>query len=702
MSESPTALLEVRGLSVTYGAPERPVHVVRDVSFALQAGEALGIVGESGSGKTQTMLATLRLLPRGGRVSAGSVWLDGHDLLMLSADQMRQVRGRGIAFIAQDALSALNPAMVIGVQMAEPLIFNEGMTEQAALARCTELLDHVGIPGAATRLASYPHQLSGGMRQRVLIAMAISCRPKVLIADEPTTALDVTIQAQILRLLDRLRRELGMALVLISHDLGVVAGVADRVAIMYAGRIVEMAPAGDVFGRPVHPYTGALLAAKPRMDRPADNALRPIPGLPPDPARPPAGCAFHPRCAYRVPRCIEETPGLVPTGTGNHVAACWRAAEIPGSAAVEGTELLERQAPGNDAAAEPDRILVDDLDVRYPVRTGILRRITGAIRAVDGVSLSIPRGKTVALVGESGSGKTTTGRALLGLAPMSGGRISYFGRDAAEIKRQPGALPRFGQMVFQDPYGSLNARMTVGAALGEVLSVHGLVPKGGVAARVDALLDDVGLRSEIALRHPHELSGGQRQRVAIARALAIEPRFVVCDEVVSALDVSIQGQIVNLLMELQRTRGLTYLFISHDLGMVRHIAHHVVVMYGGKVMEAGPRDRLFTTPRHPYTHALLAAVPVADPQIERNRTRPEARGEPPDPADPPPGCRFHRSCRFAIERCRVEAPVLEDTGDGHAVACHRWTSDEVGNAGDDALRFFSRALTSTPANHRGQ
>jgi peptide/nickel transport system ATP-binding protein len=688
MTAPPTALLDLRGLSVAYGAAEHPVHVVRDVSFALHAGEALGIVGESGSGKTQTMLAALRLLPRGGRVSAGSVKLDGRELLALPPEEMRPLRGRGLAFISQDALSALNPAMTVGAQMAEPLIFNEGMTEQAALACCTELLEQVGIPGAAARLASYPHQLSGGMRQRVLIAMAISCRPKVLIADEPTTALDVTIQAQILQLLDRLRRDLGMALVLISHDLGVVAGVADRVAIMYAGRIVEMAPAADVFGRPVHPYTSALLAAKPRMDRPADNALRPIPGLPPDPARPPAGCAFHPRCAYRVPRCVDEMPGLVTAGADGHVAACWRAGELLGGAAAEVAALPENRASGGNTTALPEYIVVEDLDVRYPVRTGILRRISGAIRAVDGVSLAIPRGKTVALVGESGSGKTTTGRALLGLAPVTGGRVRYFGRDVAELKRQPGALPRFGQMVFQDPYGSLNARMTVGAALGEVLSVHGLAPRDGVSTRVAGLLDAVGLRAEIARRHPHELSGGQRQRVAIARALAIEPRFVVCDEVVSALDVSIQGQIVNLLMELQRARGLTYLFISHDLGMVRHIAHQVVVMYGGKVMEAAPRDRLFGAPRHPYTLALLAAVPVADPQIERRRARPEVRGEPPDPADPPPGCRFHRSCRFAVERCRVEPPLPEVAGDGHSVACHRWASDEVRSAADEALRFL--------------
>ena len=671
-------LLDVRGLSVAYGGPARQTHVVRDVSFSLGAGEALGVVGESGSGKTQTMLAVLRLLPRGGTVTAGSVRLDGCELLTLPAGEMRHVRGRGIAFVSQDALSALNPAMTVGAQISEPLIFNEGMEEAAALARSAELLDHVGIPGAKARLSSYPHQLSGGMRQRVLIAMAISCRPKLLIADEPTTALDVTIQAQILRLIDDLRRELNMALVLISHDLGVVAGVADRVAIMYAGRIVETASAGAVFGHPVHPYTSALLAAKPRLDRPAERALRPIPGLPPDPAQPPPGCAFHPRCVHRIARCAEELPPLSPAG-GDRLAACWLAGEFAESkaAAVNGTESNTHAGP---VIAGTDEIAVEDLSVRFPVRTGVLRRVTGTVRAVDGVSLSIPRGETLGLVGESGSGKTTTGRALLGLAPMADGRIRYFGRDFAEIKNDPGVLPRLGQMVFQDPYGSLNPRMTVGAALGEVLSVHGLARETGVAARVNALLDSVGLRSESALKHPHELSGGQRQRIAIARALAIEPRFIVCDEVVSALDVSIQGQIVNLLMELQRERGLTYLFISHDLSVVRHISHRIAVMYGGKVMETAPRNRLFTAPRHPYTHALLSAVPVADPKIERGRVRVEPRGEPPDPADPPPGCRFHRSCRFAVERCKTETPRLERTDDDHLVACHRWASDEVQTA----------------------
>jgi peptide/nickel transport system ATP-binding protein len=649
-----SSLLDVRGLSVAFG----DVEIVHDVSFSLDAGEALGIVGESGSGKTQTMLAVLGLLARAGRVTAGAATLDGRELLTLSSEEMRQVRGRGIALVSQDALSALNPAMTIGTQMAEPLIFNEGMSEEAALARCAELLDQVGIPGAKARLDAYPHQLSGGMRQRVLIAMAISCRPRLLIADEPTTALDVTIQAQILRLIDRLRRELDMALVLISHDLGVVAGVADRVAIMYGGRIVETAAAEELFARPVHPYASALLAAKPRLDRPADTALRPIPGLPPDPARPVGGCAFHPRCAHRIARCAEALPPLGPVEPG-HLAACWRAAERL-EVVETGVKTMVRVEAG------PEQIIVEDLCVRYPVRSGILRRARGAIRAVDGVSLAIPKGQTVALVGESGSGKTTTGRALLGLAPLSEGKVSYFGRDLTDIQREK-SLPRLGQMVFQDPYGSLNARMTVGAALAEVLSVHRL---GG---RVEDLLDSVGLRPEIAHRHPHQLSGGQRQRVAIARALAIEPRFIVCDEVVSALDVSIQGQIVNLLMELQRTRGLTYLFISHDLAMVRHIAHQVVVMYGGKVMEQGPREALFSEPRHPYTHALLAAVPVADPSIERGRARAEVRGETPDPADPPPGCRFHRSCRFATELCRTEEPALQAI-DGHAVACHHWKS----------------------------
>ena len=327
-------------------------------------------------------------------------------------------------------------------------------------------------------------------------------------------------------------------------------------------------------------------------------------------------------------------------------------------------------------AAAPPLLEVRGLRKFFPIVKGMFRRVVGQVRAVDDVSFTVREGETLGLVGESGSGKTTTGRAMLGLAPVSRGRVRYFGRDLAAIGGSRGALPRLGQMIFQDPYASLNPRMTVGAALGEVLAVHGLAPRAEVAARVAALLESVGLRPEIARSHPHELSGGQRQRIAIARALAIEPRFVVCDEVVAALDVSIQSQIVNLLAELQRARGLTYLFISHDLSVVRHLSHRIAVMYGGRLMESAPRDRLFAAPRHPYTHALLAAVPIADPRIERARRRADARSEPPDPADPAPGCRFQRSCRFAIERCRTESPPFEGA-DGHLVACHRWASDEV-------------------------
>jgi len=664
-------LLSVRDLSVAYGGVGRPVRVVDRVSFSVGAGQALGVVGESGCGKSQTMLAVLRLLPHGGRIASGRVLFDGRDLVGLTDDEMRRVRGRGIAYISQDALSALNPVMTIGRQMAEPLIVEEGMSEADARQRCVELLGQVGIPGAVQRLESYPHQLSGGMRQRVLIAMAISGRPKVLIADEPTTALDVTLQAQILALIDRLRRELGMALVLISHDLGVVAGVTDSVAIMYAGRVVETATTAAVFAQPQHPYTRALLDALPRLDAPVEDKLRPIAGRPPDPMRLPPGCAFHPRCGHAEPRCRIEVPQLADRGA-HHLVSCWVA---PAVTAVARSVEPSATQPAHEAA--PDAVIATDVSIHFPVRHGIFRRVVGRVRAVDGVSLTMRTGRTVGLVGESGSGKSTFGRALLGLVPLANGTISHFGLPFTGRRGQPRHLPRLGQMVFQDPYASLNPRMTVGAALAEVLAVHDVVARSECEPRVAELLDSVGLRPDLARLHPHELSGGQRQRIAIARALAIEPKFIVCDEVVSALDVSIQGQIINLLQELQRAHRLSYLFISHDLSVVRHISHEIAVMYGGKIMEMGSRDRLFAAPHHPYTHTLLSAVSVPDPHIERRRRRVEIRSEPPDPANPPTGCRFQRSCRFAAERCRTDEPALRPVDDAQQVACHFWDRDDV-------------------------
>ncbi|MGQ0664847.1 MAG: dipeptide ABC transporter ATP-binding protein, partial [Pseudomonadota bacterium] len=574
---------------------------------------------------------------------------------------------------------AHTPTMTTGTKIAEPLDHDDGLRWASAPARSAEWLARVGIAGPLARLGSYPHELSGGMRQRVLIAMAISREPRVLIADEPTTALDVTVQSQILRLIDWLRRDLGMALVLISHDLGVVAGVTDRVAIMYAGRIVETAATATVFDQPRHPYTRALLDAIPRLDVPVAERLRPIPGIPPDPRRPLPGCPFHPRCGAAEPRCAEDLPQLEGYGVGgDHRVACWVAAA--GTTAAGAGAGVE---PGRQAEAPPEKadgIVVRDLSVHFPVRSGILRRVAGTLRAVDGVSFEIGLGKTVGLVGESGSGKTTTGRALLGLSPMTTGQVTSFGRRLDDLRRERRALARLGQMVFQDPYASLNPRMTVGAALHEVLTAHGLAASEGRSARVRELVESVGLRPDVAARYPHELSGGQRQRIAIARALAIEPRFIVFDEVVSSLDVSIQGQILNLLRDLQRQKGLTYLFITHNLGVARHVSHGVVVMYGGKIMERAPSERLFAAPHHPYTYALLSAVPVPDPRVERARPRIDVRSDPPDPVAPPPGCRFHRSCLFATEACRAEEPRLRPVADGHDVACHHWDKAEVRGA----------------------
>ncbi|MBL8701254.1 MAG: ABC transporter ATP-binding protein [Alphaproteobacteria bacterium] len=674
-AEMEAPLLDVRDLVVSYGAAGRERRVVDQASLAVAPGESVGIVGESGCGKSQTMLAVQRLLPPGGRIAAARMSFAGLDLATLDAESMRRLRGTGIAYVSQDALSALNPVMTVSRQLAEPLIVEHGMGAAAARIRCLELLEQVGIPAAEARLASYPHQLSGGMRQRVLIAMAISCRPRLLIADEPTTALDVTVQAQIIELLDRLRRELEMALILISHDLGLVAGVTDRVAIMYAGKIVETASTAEVFARPAHPYTQALLAAIPRLDTSLGERLSPIPGLPPDAAHRPPGCSFQPRCTRAAARCAVDRPELKPIDGAGHLARCWIPGEpLPGSHVSTSAPSL---APAESAREAAAKIAVHQIRVHFPVRRGILRRASGVVRAVDGVSFEIARGTTVGLVGESGSGKSTTGRALLGLAPLSAGRVDMFGVDIATLARSHDGLPRVGQLVFQDPYASLNPRMTVGETLREVLEVHRIVPSGGATPRVRDLLDAVGLGTRVATQHPHRLSGGQRQRVAIARALAIEPQFVVCDEVVSALDVSIQGQIINLLQDLQRWKGLTYLFISHDLSVVRHISDRVVVMYGGKVIENASRAQLFDAPRHPYTHALLSAVPIPDPHVERRRRRGTARLDSPDPTVATQGCRYQRSCPFATSECSRDEPPLADAGRGHEVACHHWRSDAV-------------------------
>ena len=665
--EAGAPLLDVQGLRVDFRTESGTVRAVDGVSWSVAPGETLALVGESGCGKSVTALAILRLLARpAGRVADGRILFAGQDLLTTPEADMRAIRGRDIAMVFQEPMSSLNPVMTIGAQLTEPLRIHLGMGKQAARARAAELLGLVGISDAERRLDQHPHVFSGGMRQRIMIAIALACDPRLIIADEPTTALDVTIQAQILELLRDLSRRLGIALVLITHNLGIVARYADRLAVMYAGRVVEEGAAADVFAAPRHPYTAGLLRSVPRLDRARSGRLDTIEGLPPNLLRPPPGCRFAPRCFARIPVCAED-PALRLVAPGRE-AACHRAEEMPGI-----LPPAPSHAPAEPAAEGAPLLEVRNLVKHFAVAgPGLFARRAGTVHAVEDVSFSVRRGETLGLVGESGCGKSTVGRLLLRLTDPTAGAILFDGEDLATAgPARMRAMRRRIQVIFQDPYSSLNPRMSVGDTIAEPLRKR--LGMGGTASRrrVAALLDQVGLPGEMAARLPHQMSGGQRQRVGIARALAMEPDFIVCDEAVSALDVSVQAQVVNLLGELQARLGLAYLFIAHDLAVVRHLSHRVVVMYLGRVVEVAERDALYAEPLHPYTQALLDAVPVPDPALEHARPRRVLGGELPSPLAPPSGCVFRTRCSRAIDACAAAVPPLRAVRPGHLAACIR-------------------------------
>ena len=659
-------LLEVDDLHTQFSTARGIVRAVEGVSFTVNRGEVVAIVGESGSGKSVTALSIMRLLPRlTAKIPKGSVKFDGRSLLDLNDEQMREIRGRDISMIFQEPMTSLNPILTIGLQIMEPLQIHLKMTDEEAQARAIELLQLVGITDPERRLKQYPHQFSGGMRQRVMIAIGLACNPKLIIADEPTTALDVTIQAQILELMKNLSRKLNIALIIITHNLGVVARYADRVIVMYAARVVEQGSADEVFHRPRHPYTMGLLRSVPRLDRPRGAKLETIEGLPPNLATISTGCRFAPRCPYRIAVCDQEPP-LFHTDTGG-LSRCHRHEEI---AAGKITWLAAGSAGHVAAANTAAAVLsVRHLTKNFSVRGG-LRGASGTVRAVQDVSFDIYPGETLGLVGESGCGKTTVGRLILHLEEPTAGEIHFEGvnlsaASPAELK----AMRRKVQVIFQDPYSSLNPRMTVGQTIAEPLRVYHLAKDKSTNDRVAELLLQVGLRPEMAERYPHQLSGGQRQRIGIARALAMEPTFIVCDEAVSALDVSIQGQIMNLLEDLQRRLGIAYLFIAHDLAVVRHISMRVVVMYFGRIMEIADRDVLYRDPMHPYTKVLLDAAPVPDPTVEKGREPRLIKGELPSHLAPPPGCVFNTRCPLASQECRETLPQLEEKRPGHYAAC---------------------------------
>jgi peptide/nickel transport system ATP-binding protein len=661
-----TALLDIDNLSVFVDAPAGALQVTHSVNLSIAEGETVCLVGESGSGKTMTAHAIMRLVEyRGGTIASGSIRLDGRNLASLSQRDMSALRGDRIGIIFQEPMTAFDPVWSIGEQIGEVLRRHRGLGRSAARAEAIRLLDKVRIPDAHVRVDQFPHQLSGGMRQRAMIAMALACAPRLLIADEPTTALDVTIQAQVLKLLQELQAETGMAILLITHDLGIAAEMADRVVVMYAGRVVEDAPVERLFAHPVHPYTRGLLRSVVGAHLPRGTKLPAIPGGIPSLAEPPSGCRFHPRCPRASERCAVFTPPLEENSGGSR-AACWHPHEdaLP----VLAVQSATTEAPAKTPARTP-LIEVEGLYKHYPIGASWPGLRRGVVRAVDGVDLQIHRGETFALVGESGCGKSTLARVLLQLERASAGVIRFDGEDLTQLG---GAAlrrtRRHMQMIFQDPYGSIDPHWTVGEIIGEPLRVHERLARPQREARVRELLEQVGLDPDWSARYPHQLSGGQRQRIAIARAIAVNPRFVLADEAVSALDVSVQAQVINLMEELKDRLGLTYLFISHGLHVVRHISDRIGVMYLGRMVETGPAEELFRKPAHPYTKALIAAIPEPDPTLRREFT--PLAGEIPSPSNPPSGCRFHTRCPLAQARCRVEDPALTPAGAGRAVACH--------------------------------
>jgi peptide/nickel transport system ATP-binding protein len=668
--ESAAPILEVKDLRTWFFTDAGVVRAVDGVSFDLHRGEALGIVGESGSGKSVTAKSIMRLLDEPARIVAGTICFRERELTALSEAEMREVRGAEIAMVFQDPMTSLNPVLRIARQLIETMTAHRRFGADAARRRAASLLGRMGIAGPERAMRSWPHQFSGGMRQRVMLAMGFSNEPALIIADEPTTALDVTIQAQILDLLRGLNADLGTAVVLISHDLGVIANLCSRVLVMYAGEVVEEGAPEDLLSDPRHPYTWALLHAAPRLDQAmaGERRLATIEGQPPDARAWPEGCRFRARCPFAVEACAQH-PDLLRVGP-DRSARCW---------VTQGGTRLVPPRPATAASAvraatngTRPMLEVQGLRKHFVLPRDSFLEPRRVLRAVDGVDLTVFPGETVGLVGESGCGKSTLARVVMRLDEPTEGMVVFDGTDIShESQARIRPLRRRMQMIFQDPYASLNPRMTVGEILAGPLRLHGLADSAAATrARVRELLDLVGLPPTAAARFPHEFSGGQRQRISIARALAVEPVFVLGDEPISALDVNIQAQIINLMIGLQERLGLTYLFIAHDLAVVRHISDRIVVLYLGQVVETAPAEVLFARKLHPYTATLISAVPVPDAAVERTRRRIILQGELPSAIDPPSGCRFRTRCPAAAPRCTAEAPALLEAEPGHFVACH--------------------------------
>lgn len=686
MNQEQQPLLQVEDLKTYFYTEDGIVKSVDGVNFHVNRGEVLGLVGESGSGKSVTSLSIMRLIGPPGRIVSGEIMFDGMPLHEMSDAEMVQIRGKAISMIFQQPQSSLNPVHTTGSQVAEVYELHSQLNKEEIDSRTKLMFGRVGIPDPNQKVKAYPHEMSGGQAQRVMIAMGLALSPQLLIADEPTTALDVTIQAQILDLIRNLKSDLNTAVILITHDLGVIAEMADRVAVMYAGQIVEQAPVKTLFAQPRHPYTQGLLASIPVLGE-VKERLDAIPGSVPNLVNLPSGCHFAPRCPFSMEICWQKQPSLLSIGRDQQVQ-CWLYQSDGDHVAPFSTEGLTTtwgiSAPGQSKPASEkskgvaqtapgkELVKVQNLVKYFPVHGGVLRRVVAQVKAVDGISFTIKEGETLGMVGESGCGKTTAGRTILKLYQPNSGSVAFDGRDIFAMNRaETKKLRRDMQIVLQDPYASLNPRKQIGQSVADGLNIHNIGDPRERKDLVIEMLRKVGLEDYHALRYPHEFSGGQRQRIGIARALALQPKFIVCDEIVSALDVSIQSQVLNLLKDLQSEFKLTYLFVAHNLSVVEHISDRVAIMYLGKMVELTDRDSLFANPLHPYTQSLMSAVPVPNPTYKRERIL--LKGDIPSPLNPPSGCRFHTRCPIAVDQCKVEEPAFVEKRPGHFVAC--WKVD---------------------------
>lgn len=668
-----TVLLEIKDLETEIVTKDSVIKAINNLTLTISQGETVGVVGESGSGKSMTGRSIMRLLPQGGRIIGGGINFLGEDLVHASSLEMRKIRGNGISMIYQNPMTSLNPTMTIGDQIAEGPITHFNISKKDAYKRAFEVLDQVKMPQAKDRLKEFPHQLSGGLRQRAIIAMALACKPKLLIADEPTTALDVTIQDQILTLLDSLKNDLDMGMLLITHDMSVIAERADKTMVMYAGEVAEEAPTDMLFSNTRHPYTQALLHSIPNVESNNEHDLYSIPGLPPDMSDLPKGCNFAPRCAYATDQCHVNEPET--TGTSYHRYACFNPVNENSHISPQSTTSQEsnKSLDSSSKSTTGEPILRFENVVReFPLSNSLFKRKSESIKAVSDVSFNLYPGETFGLVGESGCGKSTIARMAVGLDECDSGKILFKSDNVMQFKKkQLHEFYKRVQMVFQDPYSSLDPRMKTLDTVMEPFIAHKVGTKNDNRTKIIDLLNEVGLPKDSAERYPHEFSGGQRQRIGFARAMALTPEVIVADEPVSALDVSIRAQILNLMKQIQMTKKLTYLFISHDLLIVRYLADRIGVMYLGKLVEIGTSNDIYEQTAHPYTAALLEAIPHPDPNAKNSKKEPSLLGELPSSSNPPSGCRFRTRCPKAAEICAKQEPQLEPAGtNSHQVACH--------------------------------